>query len=75
MQKLPRAPGAREQRWAHLLCGEIDVTELETVYEASDLANSEGSKIHQRISALEDEVAILRQTVLDLCKELGLTAK
>ncbi len=75
VQKLPRAPGAREQRWAHLMCGEIDVTELETVYEASDLANSEGSKIHQRISALEDEVAILRQTVLDLCKELGLTAK
>ena len=75
VQKLPRAPGAREQRWAHLLCGEIDVTELETVYEASDLASTEGSKIHQRISALEDEVASLRQTVLDLCKDLGLTAK
>ncbi|MBL0252359.1 MAG: DUF480 domain-containing protein [Polaromonas sp.] len=75
VQKLPRAPGAREQRWAHLMCGEIDVTELETVYEASDLASTEGSKIHQRISALEDEVASLRQTVLDLCKDLGLTAK
>jgi uncharacterized protein YceH (UPF0502 family) len=22
--KLPRAPGAREQRWAHLLCGPVD---------------------------------------------------
>ncbi|HMS27134.1 MAG TPA: YceH family protein [Burkholderiaceae bacterium] len=73
VQKLPRAPGAREQRWAHLLCGEIDVTELETAYEASDLASSEGSKIHQRISALEDEVARLNQILADLCKELGLT--
>jgi uncharacterized protein YceH (UPF0502 family) len=23
--KLPRAPGAREQRWAHLLCGPVDM--------------------------------------------------
>jgi uncharacterized protein YceH (UPF0502 family) len=23
--KLPRAPGAREQRWAHLLCGPVDL--------------------------------------------------
>ena len=23
MVKLPRAPGAREARWAHLLCGEV----------------------------------------------------
>jgi uncharacterized protein len=23
--KLPRAPGAREARWAHLLCGEVAI--------------------------------------------------
>ena len=30
VQQLPRAPGAREQRWMHLLCGPIDVAALQT---------------------------------------------
>jgi len=25
--KLPRAPGAREQRWAHLVCGPVDMAQ------------------------------------------------
>lgn len=73
VQKLPRAPGAREQRWAHLLCGPIDLTLLATENEAADLAANEGSVIHQRISALEQELAALRATVQSLCKELGLS--
>ena len=72
VQKLPRAPGAREQRWAHLLCGPIDLTLLATENEAQELAANEGSVIHQRISSLEQEVAALRATVQSLCKELGL---
>ena len=72
VQKLPRAPGAREQRWAHLLCGPIDLTLLATENEAQELAANEGSVIHQRISSLEQEVATLRATVQSLCKELGL---
>lgn len=73
VQKLPRAPGAREQRWAHLLCGPIDLTLLATENEAQDLAANEGSVIHQRISALEQEVAHLRSIVENLSKELGLS--
>jgi uncharacterized protein len=73
VQKLPRAPGAREQRWAHLLCGPIDLTLLATENEAQDLAVNEGSVIHQRISALELEVAHLRSIVENLSKELGLS--
>ena len=72
-QKLPRAPGAREQRWAHLLCGAIDLTLLATENEAQDLAANEGSVIHQRISVLEQEVAQLRQIVENLSQELGLS--
>ena len=72
VQKLPRASGAREQRWAHLLCGAIDLTLLATENEAQELASNEGSVIHQRISSLELEVAALRATVQSLCKELGL---
>jgi uncharacterized protein len=73
VQKLPRAPGAREQRWAHLLCGPIDLTLLATENEAQELAANEGSVIHQRISVLEQEVAHLRQIVENLSKELGLS--
>ena len=73
VQKLPRAPGAREQRWAHLLCGTIDLTLLATENEAQDLAANEGSVIHQRISALEQEMAQLRQIVENLSQELGLS--
>ena len=73
VQKLPRAPGAREQRWAHMLCGAIDLTLLATENEAQDLAAYEGSVIHQRISTLEQEVAHLRRIVENLSKELGLS--
>lgn len=73
VQKLPRAPGAREQRWAHLLCGPIDLTLLATENEAQELAANEGSVIHQRISVLEQEVAQLRSIVENLSKELGVS--
>jgi uncharacterized protein YceH (UPF0502 family) len=73
VQKLPRAPGAREQRWSHLLCGPIDLDLMATENEAADLAQSEGSVIHQRISHLEQEVALLRDTVKDLLRELGMS--
>ena len=73
VQKLPRVPGAREQRWAHLLCGAINLTLLATENEAQELAANEGSVIHQRISSLEQEVAQLRRIVDNLSKELGLS--
>jgi uncharacterized protein len=73
VQKLPRAAGAREQRWVHLLCGPVDLTLLATENEAQELAASEGSVIHQRISALELEVTRLRHIVENLSKELGLS--
>jgi uncharacterized protein YceH (UPF0502 family) len=73
VQKLPRAPGAREQRWTHLMCGPVDLTLFATENEAQELAASEGSVIHQRITALEQEVTHLRQMFENLSKELGLS--
>ena len=73
VQKLPRASGTREQRWAHLVCGPVDLTQLATENEAQELAANEGSVIQQRISALEQEVTHLRQIVENLSKELGLS--
>jgi uncharacterized protein YceH (UPF0502 family) len=66
--KLPRAPGAREQRWAHLLCGPVDLQQTQP-----SLGTVGHSGTQERLTALEQEVAQLRQTVESLCKELGLS--
>ena len=65
--RLDRAPGAREPRWAHLLCGPVDA--------ASHGAQRQGAAPDhvQRIEALETEVSQLRAAVLMLCQELGLS--
>ena len=71
--KLPRAPGAREQRWAHLVCGPVDIALAATSYEAHMPGAGELSHLQGRIDSLEHEVAQLRETVEKLCTELGLS--
>ena len=71
--KLPRAPGAREQRWAHLVCGPVDIALAATSYEAHMPGAGELSHLQGRIDSLEHEVAQLRETVERLCTELGLS--
>jgi hypothetical protein len=65
--QLPRAPGAREQRWAHLMCGPVDAS--------SAPAASAGAApaLAARVEALEAEVASLKSTVQRLCAELGMS--
>ena len=67
--KLPRASGAREQRWAHLLCGPVDASVLSTSSRSAD--GPSASNTAERIERLEAEVASLRMTVQKLCAELG----
>lgn len=50
---LPRQPGAREQRWMHLLCGATDVPE----------AGVPAAGLEERVERLEAEVAELRERV------------
>ena len=71
--KLPRAPGAGEQRWAHLVCGPVDIALAATSYEAHMPGAGELSHLQGRIDSLEHEVAQLRETVEKLCTELGLS--
>jgi uncharacterized protein YceH (UPF0502 family) len=52
--KLPRQPGAREQRWAHLLCGEA------AVVIAAAAAPEAASALEERVARLEQEVVELR---------------
>ncbi len=70
---LPRAPGAREPRWAHLLCGPVDVASLTAAQAAHAPAEGgAGGALAPRVAALEAEVAQLRGVVQQLCRELGI---
>ena len=68
--KLDRVPGAREQRWAHLLCGTVDASAINI---GRTVANVGSADLQGRVAALEGEVAELRTTVATLCAELGLS--
>jgi uncharacterized protein YceH (UPF0502 family) len=67
--KLARAAGMREQRWAHLLCGPVSVDAAN----AQDRQSTDPSDGQSRIEALEGEVAALRATVQEICRQLGLS--
>ena len=74
---LPRAPGAREQRWAHLLCGPVDVSALQSAASAGGAggaASGGAAALQQRVDALEAQLAQLQATVRQLCESLGVEA-
>ena len=70
--ELPRAPGARENRWMHLLSGEPDI---ETVAPAkmgfSSPSTLNVDDLKARVDALETEVADLRAIVSHLATVLN----
>ena len=75
VQKLPRLPGAREQRWTHLLCGEPDLEALV----ASMPAIGESSDLLARVTALENTVvrlkadnALLTRHIRAISEQLGI---
>lgn len=59
--KLPRQPGAREQRWTHLLCGEPALPAANP--HPSVPAEMSTSNLEARVEQLESEVAELRATL------------
>jgi uncharacterized protein YceH (UPF0502 family) len=74
---LPRAPGAREARWAHLLCGEVQMTAAR--HHAGDGDDSGGSVSAGELAALKAEqsrlaaeLSELRALVLRMAGELGI---
>jgi uncharacterized protein YceH (UPF0502 family) len=71
--KLPRAPGARESRWAHLLCGEVASDAAATGTDA-DVGVSAGeiAALKAEQARLADELAQLRATVQRIGAELGI---
>jgi len=72
---LPRAPGAREPRWAHLLCGEVQMTApREAAYATDEDAVSVGELValKSELSRQSTELAALRALVLRMAAELGI---
>ena len=63
--RLARAPGAREARWAHLLCGEVAMPAA---------GPSVGSNTSEPVdvAALRQEVAALRALVTRIAEQLGI---
>jgi uncharacterized protein YceH (UPF0502 family) len=62
--RMGRAPGQREQRYMHLLCGPVDVSGFDASERAGDTEAVPGSKaqeLAERIAALEREVEGLKQ--------------
>lgn len=60
--KLPRQPGTKEARWAHLLGGPVDLTASEAAHEAAPRTD--------RIAALEAAIAELREEMRELRSEV-----
>jgi hypothetical protein len=52
--RLAREPGKRESRFMHLFCGQIDEAPAEAL-------PSDETALHRRVTALENEVAQLKQ--------------
>ena len=70
--RLPRAPGSREARWAHLLGGPVDAASASAAAAADDVVSSgEIAALKANQMRLHAEVAHLRAQLQRLAAELG----
>ena len=61
--RLPKAAGQREERFAHLLCGPIDVDALAAAAPSTSAASATRSALEERIAALEARIAALENAL------------
>jgi uncharacterized protein YceH (UPF0502 family) len=66
--RLPREPGKREARYAHLFGGEIEVTEESSEQEASAPEPGRLAQLEQRVTELEAEVAKMKMLIESLAQ-------
>lgn len=72
--KLPRTPGERENRWTHLLCGEVSVSEEAARGGVEDAAPSEEVEtLKAEVQRQGEELARLQMLVEHLAAELGIS--
>ena len=77
---LPRQPGTKEARYAHLLCGDVTAAETSAAQTPGLASRGESasgespyptSADESRIARLEDDVAALRADIADLKQQLA----
>ncbi len=61
--RLPKAPGQREERWAHLLCGPVDVAALAAAAPARERGGERDDALEARIAALEARIEALERAL------------
>lgn len=64
--RLPRAAGRKDAAYAHLLFGPIDLDALAITEAQEPQRNTRGTRLEERVSALEIELAELRAAIADL---------
>jgi uncharacterized protein YceH (UPF0502 family) len=70
--KLPRAPGSREARWAHLLCGEVAETGTAALLEGGgSVSAGELAALKAEQTRLSAEIESLKSLVHRIARELG----
>ncbi len=74
---LPRAPGEREARWAHLLCGEVQMpaTRPDDALAADAVSAGELAALKAEQARMADELTELRALVHRMANELGIDAQ
>jgi len=60
VKEIGRAPGQRENRFAHLLSGDVDIADIPSASPAREAAPSRMAELEQRVQTLEEEVAALK---------------
>lgn len=71
--RIPRQAGQREDRYAHLLGGEVDVAAVAATAESAAAPSPRPSRTDE-VSDLREQVAALRRDLDDLRRELGFDA-
>ena len=67
---LPRQPGARESRYAHLLCGPVESAIAATADPEAEAPSYSTSQYEDRIAQLESTVAELQREIAALREKI-----
>jgi uncharacterized protein YceH (UPF0502 family) len=60
VKEIGRAPGQREDRFAHLLAGDVDISSIPAPAARAAAASPATAELEERVRALEEEVAALK---------------